>query len=260
LLEHNLGSLFHILEYCKRTRAGLILLSTSRVYSIAQLANLPLRDTGDAFALDEAAQLPRGASAQGIGPDFSTESPISLYGSTKLACEVLSLEYGQAFDFPVWVNRCGVLTGPGQFGTPEQGIFAFWVNAHLRRHPLRYIGFDGKGKQVRDALHPADLADLLIAQMREPRNGGKRLYTIGGGLANAMSLAQLTAWCNDRFECYQPASDCTPRRYDTPWIVMDAAQAQNDFAWVPKIHLLDTLSQIADHAEQHPDWLKRSGV
>ena len=260
LLEHNLGSLFHILEYCKRTRAGLVLLSTSRVYSIVQLASLPLRDTGNAYALDESAQLPTGVSADGIDPNFSTEAPISLYGSTKLACEILSVEYGQAFDFPVWINRCGVLTGPGQFGTPDQGIVAFWVNAHLRRHPLSYIGFDGKGKQVRDAFHPADLAELLMAQMREPRTGGRRVYTVGGGLKNAMSLAQLTAWCNNRFGYYEPVAYSGPRRYDIPWVVMNNTQARDDFDWTLKVSLLDTLQRLADHAEQHPDWLKWSGV
>ena len=86
--------------------------------------------------------------------DFSTAAPVSLYGATKLASEIMALEYGGAFDFPVWITRCGVLAGAGQFGTPAQGIFAFWVNAHLRRRPLRYIGFNGTGYQARDAFHP----------------------------------------------------------------------------------------------------------
>src|SRR5689334_7816454 len=45
LAEHNLTSLLHVLEYCKARRAGLIVLSSSRVYSIGALAALPLRDT-----------------------------------------------------------------------------------------------------------------------------------------------------------------------------------------------------------------------
>jgi len=69
----------------------------------------------------------RGRFVQRSWPGVSTQAPISLYGSTKLACEVLALECGEAFGFPVWVNRCGVLAGAGQFGTPDQGIFAFWV-------------------------------------------------------------------------------------------------------------------------------------
>jgi nucleoside-diphosphate-sugar epimerase len=37
LFEHNLASLINILEYCRRHSAGLLLLSTSRVYSIPLL-------------------------------------------------------------------------------------------------------------------------------------------------------------------------------------------------------------------------------
>jgi CDP-paratose 2-epimerase len=260
LLEHNLGSLIHILEYAKRCRAGVVILSSSRVYSIAALAGLPLRDAGCRFELDAAAALPPGVSAQGVTPEFSTTPPVSLYGSTKLASELLAIEYGAAFDFPVWVNRCGVMAGAGQFGTPDQGIFAFWVNAHLRRRPLKYIGFDGMGKQVRDALHPADLASLVEAQMRAGRGAGQRIYTAGGGPSNSMSLRELTAWCDERFGPLEPASDLRPRPYDIPWIVMDSAAATRDFGWRPAVTLQQTLEEIAAHAQAHPDWLERSGV
>jgi dolichol-phosphate mannosyltransferase len=204
LLEHNLASLINVLEYCKRHSAGLTLLSSSRVYSISALVALPLRDTEKAFELDDSDALPGGVSSKGVGPEFSTQAPISLYGSTKLACEVLALEYGEAFGFPVWVNRCGVLAGAGQFGTPDQGIFAFWVNARLRQHPLKCLGFDGRGKQVRDALNPRDLGGLIREQMRTVRNEGRRIYTAGGGPANAMSLRQLNDWCDGRSELGSP--------------------------------------------------------
>src|SRR5205807_7717432 len=40
VIEHNLLGTVNLLEYCKAHRAGFILLSTSRVYSIAALAGL----------------------------------------------------------------------------------------------------------------------------------------------------------------------------------------------------------------------------
>lgn len=260
LFEHNLGSMVNVLEYCKTHRAGLLLLSSSRVYSIPALTSLPLKHGEDAFHLDHTAELPRGASARGIGVDFSTRAPISLYGATKLACEALALEYGEAFGFPVWVDRCGVLAGPGQFGTPEQGIFAYWVNAHLHRRPLRYIGFDGAGKQVRDALHPRDLAVLLDLQMRQERSGGQRIYTAGGGEANSMSLARLTAWCDARFQPHAVEADLRERPYDIPWIVMDNTDSERHFGWQPDISLDLLLEEIACHAEANPEWLERSGL
>ena len=130
LLEHNLYGTINLLELAKRSRAGFTLLSTSRVYSVKTLSEIPVvADENDAFAPDVAVPLPEGVTARGIAESFSTAAPVSLYGASKLASETIALEYGEAFDFPVWINRCGVLAGAGQFGHAEQGIFSFWINA-----------------------------------------------------------------------------------------------------------------------------------
>lgn len=260
LFEHNLSSALNVLEYCKAHKAGLLLLSTSRVYSIPALLSLPLRANRNAFELDDNAGLPPGVSRNGIGVEFSTRAPISLYGSTKLATEAVALEYAEAFGFPVWINRCGVLAGAGQFGTPDQGIFSYWINAHLRRRPLRYIGFDGTGKQVRDAFHPRDLCALLDAQISTNHKAGQRIYVAGGGPQNAMSLAQLNAWCDARFGPHSPQPDSRPRPYDIPWQIMDHCDAQRTFGWSVGVSLDMLLGEIADHAERNPDWLERSGL
>ncbi|MEI9975554.1 MAG: hypothetical protein WDO73_27930 [Ignavibacteriota bacterium] len=80
LFEHNLASIVNVLEYCKAHRAGLLLLSSSRVYSIAALKSLPLKQSVDSFYLERTAELPTGVTARGIGVDFSTHAPVSLYG------------------------------------------------------------------------------------------------------------------------------------------------------------------------------------
>jgi len=258
LFENNLGALGNVLEFCREHKAGLLLLSSSRVYSIPALAEIPLRVQDRAFVLDSETTLPRGLTAEGIGPDFSTGAPVSLYGATKLASEIMALEYGAAFDFPVWITRCGVLAGAGQFGTAAQGIFAYWINAHLRRRPLRYIGFQGSGCQARDALHPRDLASLLAAQIRTGRSGGQRVYTAGGGPPNCVSLAQLTGWCDGRFGAHAPAVDPAPRMYDIPWVAMENTSAKRDFGWQIEFPLPAILEEIAQHAEQHPHWLEVS--
>lgn len=260
LIEHNLLSVVNVLEFAKAHKAGLLLMSTSRVYSIRALTSLPLRATGDAFCLDDTAPLPAGVSGRGISLDFSTSAPISLYGSTKLAAEALALEYGDAFGFPVWIDRCGVLAGAGQFGTPDQGVFSYWIHAHARRRPLRFIGFDGTGKQTRDVFHPRDLTALADAQINCRRSDGQRIYCAGGGRSNAISLAQLTAWCDGRLGKHAPTADPRPRPYDLPWVVMDSSDAERDFAWRVEFPLESILEEIAQHAEANPDWLERSGL
>ena len=127
---------------------------------------------------------------------------------------------GEAFGFPVWINRCGVLAGKGQFGKADQGIFSFWIRSWKENRPLKYIGFDGKGSQVRDCLHPVDLLPALNKQMKASgaglglglrlgklEDGGqrtedrvdRRICNFGGGVKNSCSLAQLSEWCEKWF-------------------------------------------------------------
>ena len=257
--EHNLLGTLNILEYCREKKAGLVLLSTNRVYSIRDLAALPVRERNNSFTLDTSAALPKGSSDKGIDEDFSVRQPVSLYGATKLASEAMAIEYGLTFQFPVWIDRCGVLAGAGQFGTAEQGIFSFWLHAHAARLPLRFIGFGGHGYQVRDAFHPSDLADLAFIQVRRDPPPDP-IYHAGGGASNAMSLAQLTEWCNRRFGEHAPQPDLRPRPFDIPWLVMDCTRASSDFGWAPKRSLDSILEEIAAHVDTHPDWLVRCGA
>ena len=258
LVDHNLLGTVNLLEFCKAHRAGFTLLSTSRVYAIKPLAELKVAVVKKAFRPVLKKSGP-GLSAAGVREDFSTAPPISLYGATKLASETLALEYGATFNFPVWINRCGVLAGAGQFGKADQGIFSFWINAHLRRRPLKYIGFDGGGHQVRDCLHPRDLVPVLLAQMKGDGKEKPRIANFSGGAKNSMSLAQLTDWCDARFGKHAVATDANPRPFDIPWMILDSALAEKTWNWSPEILLPQVLDEIANHAEQHPNWLKLSG-
>jgi CDP-paratose 2-epimerase len=260
LIEHNLLGTVNILEYCKKHGAGFIMLSTSRVYSITPLAKLIVEPAAQAFHLSEGQILPPGLSSSGVSETFSTVAPISLYGSTKLASEILALEYGETFNFPVWINRCGVLAGAGQFGKADQGIFAYWINAYLRRWPLKYIGFGGSGFQVRDCLHARDMLPLLQRQTAAPSEHKIRIVNIGGGNSHAMSLAELSAWCANRFGAHSIASEPAVRRFDIPWLIMDCSLADQIWDWRPQTSLDQILDEIADHAQKNPNWLEISGA
>jgi CDP-paratose 2-epimerase len=259
LAEHNLQGTLNLLDYCRQYKAGLVLLSTSRVYSVRDLAALPVKEVNGAFEIDSTASSVLGATREGIDETFPTRQPISLYGATKLASETMAREYGYSFGFPVWINRCGVLAGAGQFGTAEQGIFSYWLHAHAAKLPLRYIGFGGLGYQVRDALHPDDLADLIRIQFAATPPADATFHA-GGGLSNSMSLAQLTEWCNQKFGAHTPQPDHRPRPFDIPWLVMDSRAATKTFGWKPQRSLASILDEIANHVAEHPDWLKKTGA
>jgi CDP-paratose 2-epimerase len=256
LMEHNLTGTLHLLEYCKRHTAGIIILSTSRVYSLESLCALPVEVRDDAFVPKLTADMP-GLSHEGVNESFPTRAPISLYGAAKLASEMVTLEYSLAFDFPAFINRCGVLAGAGQFGKPDQGIFSFWVHSYLRKRPLKYIGFGGAGHQVRDCLHPRDLAELLALQLRGPTKAGRTL-NVSGGIPNSISLAQLSRWCAARFGQHPVGQDAGVRPYDVPWLVLDSTRAFSDWNWRPKTRLENILDELARHAEENPGWLELS--
>jgi CDP-paratose 2-epimerase len=252
VVEHNLGGTINLLEYCKAHQAGFILLSTSRVYSIAALTSIKLVVKDGAYR--PASERIPGLTPEGVSETFSTAPPISLYGTTKRASEQLALEYGDLFRFPVYINRCGILAGAGQFGKPDQGIFSFWIHSYCRRKKLNYIGFDGRGHQVRDCLHPRDLVPLLLKQIEGVSRSA--ICNFGGGLESAISLRQLSAWCADRFGPHQIGSERRARAFDVPWLVLDCSLAGSRWKWRPETSLEAILEEIALHAETHSDWLE----
>ncbi len=259
LVEHNLSGTVNLLEFCKRSHAGFILLSSSRVYSIRHLKTLPLEIVDGGFRLLPGAFSTAGVSPDGVAENFSTRPPVSLYGASKIASETLALEYGNAFNFPVWVNRCGVLAGAGQFGRPDQGIISYWIHSWFHRRPLYYTGFDGMGHQVRDCLHPKDLVPLLEKQIQNNHTGMERVQNVSGGTASAFSIRQLSEWCRNRFGARPVQSDPADRLYDVPWLVLDSGSAQAQWNWRPATGRERIFEEIADHAENHPRWFETTG-
>ena len=255
LMEHNLAGTIEILEFCRRSKAGLILLSTSRVYSVEPLASLPVKVSGKRFVLDDTVSSVPGITVRGIGEEFPALPPQSLYGASKRAAEILALEYGNAFDFPVWINRCGVMAGAGQFGKIDQGIVSFWIHSHRTKQLLHYIGFGGNGYQVRDFFHPNDLIPLFAKQTSCTDKSVSRIVNLGGGETNSLSLAELTEWCDNRFGKHEVMASPEIRPFDIPWVVMDASEAERRWGWKPETTRDTILEEIAQHSERNPEWL-----
>jgi CDP-paratose 2-epimerase len=257
LVENNLYGTLNLLELCKQHGASFILLSTSRVYSIDPLAALDVEVREKALTPSLSSSL-SGLSPKGITEEFATTAPVSLYGATKLSSEQLAMEYGKAFDFPVWINRCSVMAGAGQFARADQGIFSFWLHSWKESRPLKYIGFDGQGHQVRDCLHPRDVVQLLQTQMSTPNDGKPAVVNLSGGMDNAMSLAQLSDWCARRWGPRDIATDPNPRPFDLPWVVLDHSLATETWGWRPQTSIEQTLAEIADFAETQENWIEKS--
>lgn len=251
-MQDNLWSTVNLLEKCKNMSSGFVLLSTSRVYSVPQLRKIPL---GDENEILRPVRPSESCTPDGIKESFSTRPPLSLYGASKLTSEVLSLEYHFSFGLPVWVNRCGLMAGAGQFGKPDQGIVSFWIHSWLRRSALSYTGFDGIGLQTRDCMHPSDLALLLEAQFADDSRSPRRIFNVSGGASSSFSLAQLSRWCSSELGEMPVGSVRRESDVDVPWLVLDCARAKKRWGWKPRKTTAEIFAEVANHARQNPSWL-----
>lgn len=193
LMETNLMGTYRCLEQARRWHSKTLFFSTSRVYPISVLEQHPWSEQPTRFAWNE---VPGAAiSPRGVSEECAMNAARSLYGWTKFASESLIEEYRAGFSLRAVTNRCSVLAGPWQMGKVDQGVVALWVFRHYFGKPLKYIGYGGTGKQVRDMLHVADLCDLVTEQITHFDQWEGWLGNVGGGLEISASLRELTGIC-----------------------------------------------------------------
>ena len=242
----NLQGTINCLEYARKKAGLFAYLSTSRVYSISSLRAIQLDETPQRFEV-AARQILPGISERGIDESFPTNQARSLYGATKLASELLIQEYVDSYGTKAIVNRCGVIAGPGQFGKTDQGVISLWVANHHFGLPLNYKGFGGKGKQVRDVLHPLDLVALVSKQIEKPEYWNGEPFNVGGGRLLSVSLQELTGLCRGIVgRSVAIGSTENTERVDVPLYLTDYSKAQRCFDWRPQRDIATIVSEIAE--------------
>jgi CDP-paratose 2-epimerase len=119
-----------------------------------------------------------------------------------------------------------------------------------------------------------DLANLISQQIKfsaapasntnAESNQPPTTVNVSGGIESAFSLLELHQWCERRWgpSKYGPLGKLTSvlenRRYDAPWIVLDSSLAQRSWGWTAQRPKEEIWEEIAEHAEEHPDWLQIS--
>ena len=194
LLNTNLVGTMNCLEVARQHKAAVLFLSTSRIYPMSYINNLAYTESESRFDISDDQEV-TGVSSQGIAENFPLDKPRSLYGATKLASELIIQEYVDSYGMRAIVDRCGVITGPWQMGKVDQGVFVLWVAKHYFKQSLSYIGYGGTGKQVRDFIHIDDLYQAIKHQLENFDDYAGDTVNVGGGLANSVSLKELTALC-----------------------------------------------------------------
>ncbi len=251
MVQNNLVGSLHCFEFARKRGAPVIFLSTSRVYPYDALNRQEYREEATRFA---PAQAGVGFGPAGVGLDFPLAGARSLYGATKLASEIMLQEYSLQYDLPVVINRCGVVAGPWQLGKQDQGVFTHWLVSHLLERPLAYIGFGGKGKQVRDLLHIDDLVDLVLLQSRQIASFRGDVFPAGGSTFSNLSLLEATDLCQ-RLTGHRIPLSAEPgtRPADVIWFVTDNRPTTERLGWRPTRTAETILRDIRDWLASRPD-------
>ena len=255
--QTNLVGTLNCLELARQQDADFVFLSTSRVYPVASLRELAVEEADTRFELADQ-QPVRGASQSGINEHFPLQGSRTLYGATKLSSELMVEEYHATYNLRTLVNRCGVIAGPWQMGKVDQGVFSLWLLAHHFGRPLKYIGYGGSGKQVRDLLHVDDLFEALRTQLDQIETLQGSTFNVGGGRDGSLSLLETTLLCES---VTGRTTDITPeptaRTGDIPVYLSDYAALHDATGWAPQHSPEDILRDTYDWIQEHDDSLRR---
>ncbi len=234
VINNNLYGSINCINACLKYKAKLIFLSTSRVYPIDTIenANFIEMDTRFNFSPEQSES---GISEQGISELLSLSGARSFYGTTKLSTELFLQEYASFYGLKTAITRFGVIAGPRQMGKTDQGVVTLWMAKHYWKQSLKYIGYGGMGKQLRDVLHIEDAIELIDRQIHEIELFSGRIFNAGGGLANSASLLEMTAICEKiSGNSIVIESEVQTRTADLRMYVTDNRLISSQVNWSPK--------------------------
>lgn len=256
LVQTNFNGTVNLLNLAARDKSDFIFLSTSRVYPIGSLEKLKYTEAETRFVLDRDQSFP-GSSEKGITEDFPLKGARSFYGTTKLASELMIAEYEAFFGLNAVINRCGVISGPYQMGKVDQGVVVLWMARHFWKRPVKYFGYGGKGKQVRDLMHVDDLFRLVDMQMHNMQNWKGQLFNAGGGTSVSASLQELTAICaHITGNKVEEEAVLANRIGDVPLYITDHSRLTSHSGWKPEKNVQQILEDIFRWMKENEKQLK----
>ena len=221
-MEINILGTFNVLEGIRLSgqRPFVLLSSTNKVYG--KMADVPVVERDGRYQFD---------SLIGVGEDRPLDF-YSPYGCSKGAADQYMRDYARIYGLDTCVFRMSCIYGLRQFGIEDQGWVAWFIIAAEFERPLTIYG---DGKQVRDILFVDDLVDAYLAAWERRDRTRGRIYNVGGGPENQMSLLELIAEMEELFGREIPVSFADWRAGDQPIYVSRIDKLKADLGWSPKV-------------------------
>ncbi len=222
-------------------KAVFIFTSTNKVYGDRPNKDLKLKEEKFRYT-----PLNRIYRTNGINEKMSIDSSVhSIFGSSKVAADIMVQEYGKYFKMKTGVFRGGCLTGPSHSGAELHGFLSYLVKCLIYKKTYTIYGY--KGKQVRDNIHSFDLINMFWHYFKKPKHGA--VYNVGGGpkvncsILEAINLIQKIT--NKKMKIKYSNKN---RTGDHIWWVSDTSKFEKDFPnWKLKYNLKKILIEIINH-------------
>ncbi len=161
-----------------------------------------------------------------LGDESLPTKPISPYGVTKLAAELLCRAYHDAFDLPLVVVRFFSVYGPRQ--RPDMGYHKF-IRALQKGEPLTVFG---DGQHVRGNTYVDDCVAATLAAVEAPPG---ETYNLGGGeTATVLGVIEKLQAIAGKQAIIHWAP---PRPGDQRYTFADTTKLRAHFSWTPRVGL-----------------------
>ncbi len=233
-ISANIAGFLNILETCRAHNVPhLAYASSSSVYGMNRKTPFSEKDTAD--------------------------HPVSLYGATKRANELMAHAYSSLFALPVTGMRFFTVYGP--LGRPDMAYFKF-AKAIMKNEP---IGVYNSGDLMRDFTYIDDVvkAVLLIAEkppapcagfdLQAPSPDAStapfRIYNIGN--SSPEPLGRLISLLEENLCRKAPKRNLPMQPGDVYATAADTSALEHDFGWKPSTPLDEGIARFCEWFLQH---------
>lgn len=231
-MSNALGT-FNVLEAVRRSRNRpmMIFSSTNKVYG--SMDDIRVVERNGRYEYEDH---PFGLS-EDVPLDF--HSP---YGCSKGAADQYVHDYHNIYGLDTVVFRQSCIYGKRQFGVEDQGWLAwFTIAAVLDKQITVY----GDGKQIRDVLFVDDLCRLYEVAYQNRGKASGRIYNVGGGPDNTLSLNELLNMLEEKLGKKIPVKHDKWRPGDQKVFVADIRKVENELGWKPETSVEDGVYKLA---------------
>jgi CDP-paratose 2-epimerase len=169
----------------------------------------------------------------------------SIFGSSKVAADIMVQEYGKYFGLNTVCFRGGCLTGPNHKGAELHGFLSYLIKCIVTNKDYTIFGY--KGKQVRDNIHSSDLVNMFWEYHLNPKKGV--VYNAGGGRENSISIIEVIDYVNKKlnknWKNFKIVDN--PRSGDHIWYITDLTKFKKDYPnWSIKFSVYQIIDEIIE--------------